>query len=247
MWKRSELKLRGNAAFKANRGNSIVASLLLLLSTSGMASTNIQPILTNMEEILSKLNADEALAILGMLAQVAIVSSIVTTLLDILVFNPLEVGGSRFFLVSSDDSSTSLSEFKFPFNARYGNIVLTIFLRDLYNTLWFLVFFFPGIVKAYSYRLVPYILADHPELDANEAITLSRKMMKGNKMKTFVLDLSFLGWSLLGIITLGIVAIVYTYPYINATNAELYKAIREESEEYRRRFPPAMDLPQDYV
>lgn len=69
------------------------------------------------------------------------------------------------------------------------------------------------------------MLKDHPELSGTEAITLSRKMMNGHKADAFVLDLSFLGWLLLSALTLGILHIFYVGPYVQATDAELYKAI----------------------
>ena len=71
------------------------------------------------------------------------------------------------------------------------------FLQGLYVALWALLLFIPGVVKAYSYAMTPYIMAEHPGLTANEAITESRRIMDGNKWRLFCLDLSFLGWELL--------------------------------------------------
>ena len=64
----------------------------------------------------------------------------------------------------------------------------------LYTFLWSLLLLIPGIVKAYEYRMVPYLLADYPELSTEEAFRISREMMNGEKMNTFILDLSFIGW-----------------------------------------------------
>ena len=86
---------------------------------------------------------------------------------------------------------------------------------------WILV-----IIKSYSYAMVPFILMDEPELSGNEVITRSREMMNGHKWRAFVLDLSFLGWYLLSAITFGLANVFWTEPYVEATNAELYKAIR---------------------
>ena len=83
-----------------------------------------------------------------------------------------------------------------------------------------------GIIKAYSYRMVPYILKEHPELSGTKAITLSRQMMNGHKWNAFVLDLSFIGWIILSALTLGILHIFYVGPYIQATDAELYEALK---------------------
>ena len=104
-------------------------------------------------------------------------------------------------------------------------MILVMFLKNLFIALWTLLFIVPGIIKMYSYRLVPYILKEHPELTGTQAITLSRKMMNGHKADAFVLDLSFLGWILLSALTCGILHIFYVGPYIQATDAELYKAV----------------------
>jgi uncharacterized membrane protein len=77
--------------------------------------------------------------------------------------------------------------------------------------------------------MVPYILAEHPELSANEVITRSREMMNGNKMQAFKMDLSFLGWILLGILTLGLGLVFWTSPYMESTQAALYLKLRDEA------------------
>ena len=79
-------------------------------------------------------------------------------------------------------------------SGHYGNIVLTMFLRDLYIVLWTLLFIVPGIVKSYEYMMVPYILAENPGMDQKEVFQISREMMNGQKWNAFVLDLSFIGW-----------------------------------------------------
>ena len=76
--------------------------------------------------------------------------------------------------------------------------------------------------------MVPYILADNPKMGADNAITLSRKMMDGNKFELFVLELSFIGWYLLGLLALG-VGILFVNPYYNATEAQLYLVLRENA------------------
>jgi uncharacterized membrane protein len=85
--------------------------------------------------------------------------------------------------------------------------------------------FIPAIVKTYAYRLVPYLLADDPSLAGRAAVTRSRELMAGNKGKTFLLDLSFLGWHLLSLLTLGLLAVFRVLPWLYATDAELYRAL----------------------
>jgi uncharacterized membrane protein len=83
----------------------------------------------------------------------------------------------------------------------------------------------PFIVKLYSYRLVPYLLADDPALSGRAAVTRSRVLMDGHKAHAFLLDLSFIGWYILSVLTLGILLIFRVAPHVQATNAALYRAL----------------------
>jgi uncharacterized membrane protein len=99
-------------------------------------------------------------------------------------------------------------------------------LMQVFIALWSLLFFIPGIVKSYSYAMTMYILNDHPEMSASEAITESRKMMNGHKAELFVLHLSFLGWIILSSFTFGIL-LLYVMPYMQATSAAFYEKLKE--------------------
>ncbi len=101
-------------------------------------------------------------------------------------------------------------------------------LISLYTCLWTLLFIIPGLVKSYSYAMTPYIMMEKPDMGINDAITKSRQMMKGHKWKLFCLDLSFTGWMLLSIVTLGI-ALVYVWPYYSAARAQFYKEVKKAS------------------
>lgn len=87
---------------------------------------------------------------------------------------------------------------------------------------WSLLFCIPGIIKMYSYMLVPYLIKDNPELSATETITRSRELMNGHKWEAFVMDLSFIGWYLLGAISLGLVNTFWTNPYHESARARFY-------------------------
>lgn len=146
----------------------------------------------------------------------------VISALHAFLLNPLEAGISRFFLRNLN-SPAEVKELAYCYDHSYLNTVKTIFLKDLYIFLWCFVLFIPGIIKTYQYRLVEYILAEHPEMSTKEVLAESREMMKGNKWRAFVLDLSFIGWHLLSLITLGLVGVFYVMPYQNMTNAALYE------------------------
>lgn len=101
-------------------------------------------------------------------------------------------------------------------------------LVTIYTFLWSLLFCIPGIVKSYSYAMTFYILADHPEMKANEAITASKNMMNGHKWDLFVLDLSFFWWILLGSVTCGL-ALIYVEPYMELSRASFYESIKDQN------------------
>ena len=98
---------------------------------------------------------------------------------------------------------------------------LTMCVMRAYKLLWWFTIV-GGLIKHYSYFMVPYIVAENPEIGANETITLSRKMMNGHKWELFILDLSFLGWEILGAFTGWIVNILITRPYKETTMCEYY-------------------------
>ena len=103
-----------------------------------------------------------------------------------------------------------------------------MFVKYIWYSLWCLTI--AGIaVKRYSYYLVPFIVAENPDMTAREAVTLSRKMMDGHKWECFVFELSFIGWEILGILTIGIFNIFYTNPYKTAAFTRYYAELRAEA------------------
>jgi uncharacterized membrane protein len=108
----------------------------------------------------------------------------------------------------------------------YGRILLTMLLTDIYIFLWSLLFVIPGIIKYYSYSMVPYVLRDYPDLSFDEAIEQSMHMMSGFKSKLFMLDLSFIGWAILCVFTLGI-GFFWLIPYVYTNHALFYEDLQE--------------------
>ena len=103
------------------------------------------------------------------------------------------------------------------------------FLRFFFTALWSLLFVIPGIVKSLAYAMTAYILEDYPELSANKAIDLSQEMMKGHKYDLFYLYLSFFGWYLLSMLTLGI-GLLWLIPYAQTAQASFYCDVKAEWE-----------------
>lgn len=146
-------------------------------------------------------------------------------LLDVFICNPIEVGCKRFYVRNLNESA-QVGNVGFAFDNHYKNITKTMFFRDLYTILWTLLFIIPGIVKSYEYQMIPYLLAENPQMSREQAFAESKRMMSGQKWRAFVLDLSFIGWNILSAITLGILGIFYVQPYMDATHAALYEALR---------------------
>lgn len=238
MWTRSELKARGKAAFKANTFNCILVALILAVmfgsSTAGGGGSAYNSVSNGSDFSTSLMNVWDGLSSQARVGMSAAVLGITTSvgllgiLLTFFVFNPLEVSCRRFFFLNSY-SPANLDELKYSFSeGRFQGVVKTMFFKDLYLFLWYLCFIIPGLVKSYSYKMVPYILAEDPFIDYKDAINLSREMMNGHKWRAFVLDLSFIGWYLLSALTLGILHIFYVGPYTCVTDAELYRTLRQQ-------------------
>ncbi|SFK81177.1 Protein of unknown function [Paenibacillus sp. 1_12] len=138
----------------------------------------------------------------------------------------LEVGGRRYFIRNAQGDN-NLNHIEYGFRKqKYLAIVKSMLWRDFLNFLWFLLLIIPGIVKSYAYRMVPYILADNANIGYKRAVELSNQMTDGHKFRMWVLDLSFIGWYLLGCIAL-FVGVLFVMPYENATKAELYLVLRQ--------------------
>ena len=239
MWNRVELKMRGKQAFQYNYwpcvGVAFIMTLISMIFSSGGAGRsrvtfNKTYYYHDSADLWNSSSYSDiysmGLPTLGALfGAVAIVMALFGALLMVFVGNVLEVGGKRFFILNQRERAsvgTVMDGFK---SGHYGNIVLTMFLRDIFIFLWALLLIVPGIIKAYEYRMIPYI----PGMNYKEAFAISKRMMTGQKLETFLMDFSFIGWYLLSGITCGLVGIFYVTPYVEASFAELYSFNRAKA------------------
>lgn len=109
----------------------------------------------------------------------------------------------------------------------FGKALLLYILVAVFTFLWSLLLIVPGIVKSFSYSMSFYILAEHPEMTALEALNESKRIMDGHKLDLFVLMLSFLGWMILCSLTFGIL-LLYVEPYMYATYVNFYNMVKEQ-------------------
>ena len=222
MWDRVAVKRRGKQAFLSNYWPCVGVALMqtLLLAANLVDLTGIR--LDHPAEEPPVQLSDEKVFVLGMaLVGILIASTVVTVLVKVFLSNPVDVGIARFFVGNLERSDARFATLAEGFRD-YGHVFATLLLRDLLVALWMLLLVVPGIVKSYSYRLVPYIVKDEPDLSPLETLRRSEELMRNNRWKAFVLDLSFLGWSVLGVLTLGLGLVFWTGPYAHSTNAALY-------------------------
>ena len=114
------------------------------------------------------------------------------------------------------------------YRGNWSRILITMLLKKVYTVLWSLLLIVPGIIKGYSYAMTEYILKDDPEITENAAIEKSMQMMEGYKMKLFLLDLSFIGWILLCILSCGI-GYLFLLPYMYTARAHFYEDLKQET------------------
>lgn len=160
---------------------------------------------------------------------ISIVIMIVGFIIKLLIIYPIEIGKNNFFMGIREEEKTLDSLIFIYKSGQLKNTIFTMFMKGLFQFLWSLLFVIPGIIKAYEYRMIPYILSENPEISRERVFEISKKMMMDNKWNTFVLDLSFLGWEILSGLTIGILGIFYVNPYVQSTNAELYAYLREDA------------------
>ena len=230
MWTISEVKEQGKAAFRTNYWNCVIVSIIMSIVTGGSLvggrSAASGSGVAELKEYFADMDPALIPFIIMTVMSVFVFAMIIGILIKIFVFNPLKVGCYTFFRKNINGDG-ELGNVVSGFHD-FGRTFITLFLTDLFLSLWSMLFIIPGIIKSYSYRLVPYIIADNPELSSTEVITRSRELMNGHKFKAFLLDFSFIGWIILAICTCGIASLFWVSPYISSTNAALYLKLKQE-------------------
>ena len=162
-------------------------------------------------------------------AALAVASSITFGIGTIILSGPLLYGVNRICIKQVKGQDIVFDDATSGFNECFvGSMVLSL-ITALFTFLWSLLLIVPGVIKSYSYSMAPYILQDNPQLTARECLDKSRKMMDGNKFQLFCIDLSFIGWYIVGILCLGI-GLLWVTPYHNMTKANFYMALKAKEE-----------------
>ena len=226
MWNRQQVKEQAKLIMKRNYWKMFVVTLLTGILTGGKTT-----IIERIQDFASNNLSYDAQPIFYssnfqyIFYSFISVASILGILYTIFIGNVIVVGKNGYF-IKNNNENPELSEIFKGFKGNYLNVVKILFLMDLKTLLWLFLFIVPGVIKAYEYSMIPYLLAENPNLSADEAFSLSKQMTTRQKMDLFVLDLSFLGWIILGLICCGI-GILFVLPYPEATRAEVYLILKE--------------------
>lgn len=148
----------------------------------------------------------------------------------LILTGPFQLGLTKFILAIARNNEPRIEQLFEGFND-FTRSMQAYLRMVLFIILWSLLLIVPGIIAAFSYSMTFYILADDPNISAVDALNKSKAMMDGNKMDLFLMSLSFIGWALLCILTLGI-GFLWLFPYMNVSIAKFYQDIKGEEETY---------------
>ena len=214
-------QLRQDAIEKAQQGNPMFGRTRGVLSDVVNQITSGSIIVTAVAAIGSITGSDSLGIVILILCSV-----IVYFLFWFLIKNLFPVVVRRIFLEGLTYSQVTPQRFIFLLRVKkWLKASWSMLVSSFFYTLWSLTIV-GALIKRYSYFLVPYIVAENPDIGACQAVTLSRKIMKGHKWECFIFELSFLGWSILGSLTLGIFNIFFTNPYKTAAFTQYYAQLR---------------------
>lgn len=148
----------------------------------------------------------------------------------LIVLGPIfMVAVSGYFAAVYQGEKRTVGEFFQGMFNDFGRKWLGVFLMELKVFLWTLLFIVPGIIKSLAYFMVPYILAEYPNVAPKDAHKLSERMTNGYKGDIFVAELSFIGWSMLSALTFGILEIVFVGPYQSITFGGIYEELKRNA------------------
>ncbi len=153
--------------------------------------------------------------------KIFITGTSVLSLAQFILGGTVQLGYCQYLLKQYNRANFEFKDLFSQFD-RFGQGFAQAFLRGLYAFLWGLLFIIPGIIKSLSYAMTPFIMAENPDMTASEAINASKELMDGHKGELFWLELTFIGWNLLAVLTLGIGSL-FVNPYMNAAYAAFYK------------------------
>ena len=223
-------KLEARMKLRGNWTPAVIATLLYFVIVFLCSSPNFIYIFSHpnyAQDLAYAAQTNDINKLVGIYGGLSRMSSI-SSLLMILIGNVLVVGFMNAFLKFYKSGDRGMARNTIAFSlSNYGHKLLGMFLMGLFIALWSLLLVIPGIIKAFSYAMTPYILHEYPTVGVNDAIDISRKMMKGHKLDMFILELSFIGWGLLCMLSCGI-GFLWLIPYMQTSLSIFYEDVKAE-------------------
>lgn len=231
MMKSKELRVKAWNSLKGKYWMAFAVAIVLgILASIGTNFATFSQNLMNIVNSVDPAEMDQTMAVGALvISGSALIIAIIGLLIDIFVGAPATIGLCNYF-IKNTDSKPSFSDAFSGFKVKYGRNIGTLLLVAIKSILWTCLFIVPGIIKMFEYAIIPYILADDPEISSKDVFKKANLMMKGNKWRLFKLDFSFIGWALLACLTCGIGAF-FLVPYVEAAKAEFYVELKNKCAE----------------
>ena len=240
MWTRALLKTNAKQVLSRTLQTTLLVTLVTtVLSGTASSTTTATTTVENAQNIYQQISPD-MLAIVLALAGGA---SLLGILYNVFVYTPIVVGSKRYYMEARMGKAPFSTLFSIFRRGDYGHVVFVGFMTRLKIVLYTLLLIVPGIIKSYAFTLVPYLMAENPQLTHKRAQQISQQVMVGEKFNYFVLEISFIGWSMVIAMITSLLAVVF-WPlaflasmlmsvvlaaYMEATKAEFYAAMREKA------------------
>ena len=223
-----ELRVKAWNSLKGKYWRAFLVILVLgLLASIGTSLETCSQNLTDMLNLVDPSEMDETMELgAAVVGTIATVMAVVGMAISLFVGNAADVGLAHYFILNTD-SKPSFADAFYGFKVKYLRNIGTLLLVGIKLALWSLLLVVPGIIKSFEYAIIPYILADDPEISSKEAFRKAKEMMMGNKWRLFKLNLSFFGWFVLCVVTCGL-GTPFLLPYVSAANAEFYAELKNQ-------------------
>ncbi|WP_458458263.1 DUF975 family protein [Pseudobutyrivibrio sp.] len=218
MFPRKEIKANSRAALKANYW-SVIGILFLGSILSGLV-VGCASIPGTIAQTTATLAGEVYIPETSLFTSCLYIVGVLLALI-------FEVGIARFAYRVYRGDAPELGDLFVAFkDGNFGRVLGGMILVTIYTFLWSLLLIIPGIIKGYQYSMMPYLLIDRPDLSIKECFAMSKKMTSGFKWSIFVLELSFIGWAILSVFTLGILDIFFVTPYMSLALGGTYDYLK---------------------
>ena len=223
-----ELRVKAWNSLKGKYWRAFLVILVLgLLASIGTSLETGSQNLTETINLVDPSEMDETMELgAAVVGTIATVMAVVGMAISLFVGNAADVGLAHYFVRNVETKPSFVDAF-YGFKVKYLRNIGTLLLVGIKLALWSLLLVVPGIIKSFEYAIIPYILADDPEISSKEAFRKAKEMMMGNKWRLFKLNFSFFGWFVLCVVTCGL-GTPFLLPYVSAANAEFYAELKNK-------------------